>query len=953
MVTKRSGLAFAGLLILALVLVAPAGATTPPSLPPGIPVPVAADDPGIGTLYPSGPVADPAVPADGTAAFSAAAEPLVLASIGPSDSLQAAIDAAADGDTIVLDPGIYYEHGITISKNIRIQANASAGGSRYNTIIDADNASRIFNLTGTWSLALDSLTLRNATITGNGSIVNAPYGGTVAVTSSTIANCSVTGNGGAIYAKGVAVAVTASTFSNCSATRSGGAIYAVGGSTVSITASTFENCSAFAGRSGGAIYSEYSTLTITTSAFYRCSGGSGYTGQGGAIECAFGNAIITTSTFENCTAGTAGGTIDCSSGCNAVFDNSTITGNSAHWGGAILVFGNLTLRGNTTISGCSADYGGAITMWPDFGTDTALHLTSATISGCSATTKGGAIHVVVIGTHTTITSSTITGCSAPLGGAIASDDPSHNPGVPSTIDITSSTITGCSATTDGGAISSDGATTTIHFCRLYHNTASGSGPAINSTSTADATNNWWGSNSDPAAQAGGPVTTNPWLVLGITATPSSITAGQLSAIRANLTFDSAHGFHPPAAGHIPEGIPAAFAIESGPGGISPGDGTVTSGANATLFTPAGPGTTTISATVDDQPVSVEIPVSDAPAPAITGITPNQGVNTTSTNITSLAGTGFWLHGTTTVLLMRTGHANITATSVVVVGENRITCMLPVTGAETGAWDVVVVSPDGKEGIRPRGFTVILPEPRPFPTLDTSNNDDGFPSTAGGLPLMTVTVNIGGDSKAWQAVVTGTKLSDLIVTGTVQPGSGSNMTPPPGIVFQYISLVPARYDSITKAVIHFSVPQSWLDENHIDPKSIVLYHQTANGWEALPTTMLSAKDGTVYFSAESTGFSFFAIAGTPGVTVPEVTAMTTQGIMIQVVQNPASAPVVNVPVTTPTTAPPASPEAPTGSSPVPLIPVLIVIGCVGLAGSGWYVRRWWIRRQNPALFREYD
>lgn len=33
--------------------------------------------------------------------------------------------------------------------------------------------------------------------------------------------------------------------------------------------------------------------------------------------------------------------------------------------------------------------------------------------------------------------------------------------------------------------------------------------------------------------------------------------------------------------------------------------------------------------------------------------------------------------------------------------------------------------------------------------------------------------------------------------------------------------------------------------------------------------------------------------------------------------------------------------------------LIGAGCIVLAGSGWYVRRWWIRWQNPALFREYD
>jgi hypothetical protein len=217
--------------------------------------------------------------------------------------------------------------------------------------------------------------------------------------------------------------------------------------------------------------------------------------------------------------------------------------------------------------------------------------------------------------------------------------------------------------------------------------------------------------------------------------------------------------------------------------------------------------------------------------------------------------------------------------------------------------------------------------------------------------MTVTVNIGGDSKAWQAVVTGTKLTELIVTGTVQSGAGGNMTAPPGTVFQYISFVPARYNTITKAVIHFTVPQSWLDENHIAPGSIVLYHRTANGWETLPTTVVSTKDGTVYCSAQSAGFSLFAIAGTPGssaVSSPVATPGSFAGGQ-ELVQ---TAVVTKAPVKTPTTASPSAPAAPASGFPLTTA-ALIGAGCIVLIGSGWYVRRWYIRRQNPTLFREDD
>jgi large repetitive protein len=304
-------------------------------------------------------------------------------------------------------------------------------------------------------------------------------------------------------------------------------------------------------------------------------------------------------------------------------------------------------------------------------------------------------------------------------------------------------------------------------------------------------------------------------------------------------------------------------------------------------------------------------------------------------------------------------------------DNRTISANPVhTYASAGTYTVslTVTNASGSNTLTRAGYiTVTAPTtPATTPTTTTaatvptySPQDSGdtlsdFPSSD--FPLMTVTVNIGGDSKAWQAIVTGTKLSDLIVTGTVQShGSGGNFTAPPGIVFQYISLAPARYNTITNAVINFTVPQSWLDENHIAPGSILLYHQTANGWEALPTRGLSTKDGTVYFSAVSPGFSLFAIAGTPAVLNPPAVAATQQTVSTPAVQEqvPAPAAVAKAPVTSQTTAPPAPSPVPAGSSSFPVVPALIILCCVGLIGGGWYAFRWWNRRQNPALFREYD
>jgi hypothetical protein len=964
-----------------------------------------------------------------------AAGPVGIDGIGPGDSLQAAIDAAPDGSTIDLDPGIYQVHDITIAKNIRIRSNASAGGTRSNTILDAEQLDRIFNVTGPFAVAIDNLTLRNGTVTRTntseykdgdtyamGGAILAVPGSTLSITSADFRNFTVTSAdfnttdnhayGGAIAAEGGTVTIVSSSFQDCTAHVTGvtygyawgGAIYVPEGS-VTITSSTFSRCSVMADHGyfaflyGGAVGSAGSLTTITTSTFTDCTattsttvmgnpfGGAVYSGEaasfitdsaftgcmatgtlGRLVSLAYGGAVysgpgttITSVTFTDCTAGSDASTIGGSvggavysgagtsisrssfTGCTATgtglqageggagavysgagttisgssFTGCTATGTGLEWGesGAGAVYsGDGTTITDSTFTGCTgtassqhiaAGYSGAVysgdgttitnsTFTRCTASGTAPEVTfivggavfangetsisRSSFTGCSVTTTasgngtafGGAVAIVSGPGETGITGTTFSDCSAfasaPFtgiseGGAIAFN-PLLLSGSSGTLSVTSSTITGCSAG-NGGAVSMGDGTGAIHFNRLYQNTAGGTGPAINATGNTDATHNWWGSNSDPAPLVWGPVTTDPWLVLGITSTPSSINAAQIPAIRANLISDSAGASTAGGGIFVPANIMSSFAVVTGYGSVSPPAAGTANGIAGTWFRPAGTGATNISATIDDQTVYLNLTVLPAPPAA------------------------------------------------------------------------------------------------PVATLDTSGNDDGFPSAAvtpataqaDTIPLMTVTVNIGGDSKAWQAIVTGTGLRDLIVTGTLQSGSGSNMTAPPGIVYQYISLVPARYTSITKSVINFTVPQSWLDENHIEPKSIVLYHQTANGWVALPTTMLFTKDGTVYFSAESTGFSLFAIAGTPTALTP-ATIATMQEIKSAVVQTPAPAAVAKAPVTTQTTVPPATTPQPSASS--PLLNIVLVIAAIGvLAGGGFLARRWWIRRQNPALFEEYD
>ncbi|MCK9580036.1 MAG: IPT/TIG domain-containing protein [Methanoregula sp.] len=334
-------------------------------------------------------------------------------------------------------------------------------------------------------------------------------------------------------------------------------------------------------------------------------------------------------------------------------------------------------------------------------------------------------------------------------------------------------------------------------------------------------------------------------------------------------------------------------------------------------------------------------------PGITLISPNEGPTHGGTVVT-ITGSGFT--GATGVLFdTRPG------TSLAVLSDTLITITTPFH--TNGTVDVTVTTPGGTSipSVASRfAFFIVVPVPTTIPTPDITNGGDDGPTVI--HPITTVTVNIGGNSAAGRAAVTGSGLSGLIVTGIVQSGPGDTILPPPGIVYQYIELVPAQYSTLDKAVITFTVPVSWLEENHLAQSDIVLYHYTGNAWEALPTTAGSTANGIVTFTATSPGFSLYAITGQPQAgSIPTITPHEkTFGDLAQQTPTPAVITVVTpLPDQPRTTTPvPPVPVQPETGSPLATI-TLIGAGCVVLAGAGWYIRRWWIRRQNPALFMEYD
>jgi hypothetical protein len=290
-------------------------------------------------------------------------------------TIQAGIDAAVDGDTVVVGPNTYYENINFGGKSITVTS--TDPNNPATTVIDAGGSGTVVTFP---DAASANCLLAGFTITGG----NASYdGGGIHCANGTITinNCIITGNsaareGGGIYDDEADLTLHGCTFSRNVASESGGGIVNYYGSLI-LADCTFSDNVAVA-LSGGGLYTQWGELTLSDCTFNSNSARV----EGGGLATDHKRVTVTNCTFTGNSAGFGGGMNNSHWGATAT--NCIFTGNSADHGGGIrtniLYLGDLMLSNCTFSDNVANDYGGAVCSQVDGN----LMLTNCILWGNSA-----------------------------------------------------------------------------------------------------------------------------------------------------------------------------------------------------------------------------------------------------------------------------------------------------------------------------------------------------------------------------------------------------------------------------------------------------------------------------------------------------------------------------------------------------------------------------------------
>jgi hypothetical protein len=348
--------------------------------------------------------------------------------------LQAAVSAAHRGDTLTV-AGTCASVPRGDGSAVTIRVSLTIDGARGATVKPKPSgAGRVFEIaTGA------TVTLHGLTIIGGGGDISRG-GGILNSGNLTVSDATVTGN---------------------TQTVDGAGIYNGRGATLTLTGSTVSDDDT-SGGNGGGIYNNQGRLTITGSTVQGDKAGNGTstgTGDGGGIYNYAGRLAITGSTVEQNAATVDGGGLynasaSLSDGGLVTLTGGTFVNDSAVYGngGGIYNDGDVTLAG-TTVTQNGADsgsgHGGGVYNAPDWN----LIAANSTVSGNTAEFGGGVYNDGTSGNpgFASLSKSTVSGNEAEqAGGGLGNEGD---------MELTNSTVSNNSDVGHGGGIFDDAGTT--------------------------------------------------------------------------------------------------------------------------------------------------------------------------------------------------------------------------------------------------------------------------------------------------------------------------------------------------------------------------------------------------------------------------------------------------------------------------------------------------------------
>ena len=401
---------------------------------------------------------------------------------------------------------------ITAAENLTIDG---AFGGAANVVVDGNNASRVFNITGSGAVTFESLTIQNGNVSGSG--INSTGGGirnigdgNLTINDSIISRNFANQGGGISNIGDGNLTINNSVISGNSAKVDGGGIHNRssyqndGSNDVSIEVNNSTISGNFANRDGGGIFNrsfsnngsvKVNNSTISGNFANEDSGGISNSSVSGNAFIEVNNSTISNNSSERI----VGGVSNSSFSGNAFIEvnNSTISGNSTRGNGGGIF--NISYSGNTSVeinsSTISNNYaiianpsslmnasGGGI--YNVTSGNASVRINDSTISGNISSFSGGGIrnNSRAENASVEINNSVISDNSAiEIGGGGISDFGSEN----AFVEVNNSIISGNSAKEDGGGIhnfSSVAASSIINSSIIANNVSNGDGGAISNTS---------------------------------------------------------------------------------------------------------------------------------------------------------------------------------------------------------------------------------------------------------------------------------------------------------------------------------------------------------------------------------------------------------------------------------------------------------------------------------------